>query len=92
MRNWIIGLEHTYILYKKHASAHDMQRWARQVMWPVIIYQIFRKTRFIDNAQDEKFARDTLMKFHAVGMFDNPPGGVERYYKRKIMRFIRASS
>ncbi len=61
-------------------------------MWPVVIFQIFRKVRFIDRDDDRKFVANTLAKLANDGILDNPPTGLESHYRGKIMRFIRLYS
>ncbi|MDR2413337.1 MAG: glycosyltransferase [Rickettsiales bacterium] len=89
MRNWLIGLEYSYKLYKDQASDYEMNTWNREFMWPVIIYQVVRRLKYVDDEKDLAEIRAELSKFDKLGMFDNPPNFCARRYRRKIRKFIK---
>jgi glycosyltransferase involved in cell wall biosynthesis len=88
VRNWLIGLEHSYKLYKEKATDYEMDSWSCEIMWPVIIFQIFRKMKYIADPQDIHDIREALRRLGEMGMFDNPPARYARIYRRKILKFI----
>jgi glycosyltransferase involved in cell wall biosynthesis len=89
MCHWVNNIEHIYAIYKKSAEPYDMERWERNILWPVIIYQIARKLDlFVDNDEDVKFFCSKLSEFNKIGMFDNPPNKSAIEYKQKIIDFI----
>lgn len=88
IKNWIIGLEYSYKMYCERADIRDFQRWQREIMWTVIIYQIFRKIKYINDDADKKFVREKFIEFNNMRMFDNPPTGNAKKYRRRILEFI----
>lgn len=89
VRNWIIGLEKSYDLYSKNATEYEMKSWVREFVWPVIVFQIFRKVKHIDNETDRNEIKEVLSRFQKIGMFDNPPSVMYKKYKQKIEEFIK---
>ncbi|MDR1337533.1 MAG: glycosyltransferase [Rickettsiales bacterium] len=88
VRNWIIGLESSYNMYRARATDYEKIAWEREVMWPVIVYQIFRKVRYIKKSADAEFIKETLLRFKEMGMFDNPQTWRAKIYQRRILKYI----
>lgn len=90
VKSWITGLEHTTQMYRTRATDYQRKMWTRNCMWPVIIYRITRKLKEISDPEDQKEIRRRLKQLWDEGVFDNPPGKKEVYYRGKIKAYIEA--
>lgn len=89
IRNWLIGLKHSFVLYMDSASDYEMQKWQENYMWPVIIYQIARKLKYVKDTNDIKETQNTLSDLSTLGVFDNPPNKISRKYRDVIYDFLK---
>lgn len=88
MRNWMIGLKETFVLYMDSATDEEMSVWQKNFMWPVIIYQIARKLKFVQEDEDIKYVKSFLMDLDSLGVFDKPTDKISNKYKKLIYKFI----
>ena len=89
LRNWLIGLKESFILYKDKATDYEMQKWQENYMWPVIIYQIARKLKYVQTADDIKEVQNTFSDLMTLGVFDNPPNKISKKYRDVVYDFIK---
>ena len=89
IRNWLTGLKHSFVLYMDSANDYEMQKWQENYMWPVIIYQIARKLKYVQDASDIKETQNTLSDLSTLGVFDNPPNRISRKYRDVIYDFLK---
>ena len=89
IRNWLIGLKHSFVMYMDSASDYEMQKWQENYMWPVIIYQIARKLKYVKDTNDIKETQNTLSDLSTLGVFDNPPNKISRKYRDVIYDFLK---
>lgn len=92
IRDWMHGLEVSYRIYLEKANEYEMRQWTKEFVWPVLIYQIFRKIRKVEDAAEIEEFRQRLAVFQALGMLEKPPGKSEARYKAQIEDFIRTKS
>ena len=86
--NWLMGLESSFKLYKKNATDYEMRKWQENLMWPVIVYQIARKLKYIQDKNDKKEIQTMLKKLDKIGVFDNPITKIEKKYREDMYNFI----
>ncbi|MBQ6110085.1 MAG: glycosyltransferase family 2 protein [Alphaproteobacteria bacterium] len=89
IRNWLIGLKWSFELYKKSATDYEMKKWCEHFMWPVIIYQIARKLKYVTEPQDIKEMKMYLIDLSNKGVFDNPTDKQSKKYQTLIYNFIK---
>jgi len=58
-------------------------------MWPVIIYQIARKLKYVQTADDIKEVQNTFSDLMTLGVFDNPPNKISKKYRDVVYDFIK---
>lgn len=88
IRNWLIGLKESFILYMDSATDYEMQKWQENYMWPVIIYQIARKLKYVTEPEDVKEMKKTLSDLKNLGVFDKPVDKTAKKYAVIINDFI----
>ena len=88
VRNWLIGLKESFVLYMDTATDYEMKKWQENYMWPVIIYQIARKLKYVTEAQDIKEIQERLRDLVGLGVFDNPVNKTSKKYREVIYAFI----
>ena len=89
IRNWLTGLKQSFVLYTDTATDYEMQKWQENYMWPVIIYQIARKLKYVTEPEDVKEMQQSLKDLASMGVFDNPPTKTAKKYKILVYDFIR---
>lgn len=88
IRNWLIGLKESFILYMDSATDYEMQKWQENYMWPVIVYQIARKLKYVTEPEDVKEMKKTLSDLKNLGVFDKPVDKTAKKYAAIINNFI----
>ena len=88
IRNWLIGLKESFVLYMDSATDYEMQKWQENYMWPVIIYQIARKLKYVTELEDIKEMKKTLSDLKSLGVFDKPVDKTAKKYAVIINDFI----
>lgn len=88
IRNWLIGLKESFVLYMDSGTDYEMKKWQENYMWPVIIYQIARKLKYVTEPDDVKEIKKTLSDLNKLGVFDNPTNKTAKKYKSVIKDFI----
>ncbi len=88
IRNWLIGLKESFILYMDSATDYEMQKWQENYMWPVIVYQIARKLKYVTEPEDVKEMKKTLSDLKNLGVFDKPVDKTAKKYVAIINNFI----
>lgn len=88
IKNWIIGLEHTYTLYQDKATEYQRGKWEKECMWPVINGQIARKLKHIEDIEDQKLIATKLEALWNKGLFSNPNSSRDHKYQRVVKSFI----
>lgn len=86
--NWITGLGYSYNLYQEKANDYQFKQWSENCMWPVIVYQIARKLKEINETKDRVNIRERLQTLWNRGVFATPKTPKEKYYKEVIKNFI----
>jgi glycosyltransferase involved in cell wall biosynthesis len=89
LRNWLIGLKQSFVLYMDKATDYEMQKWQKNFMWPVIIYQIARKLKYVTEQQDIKEMKKFLTDLSNLGVFNKPTDAKAKEYKKLIHTFIK---
>ena len=88
IRNWLIGLKESFVLYMDSATDYEMQKWQENYMWPVIVYQIARKLKYVTEPEDVKEMKKTLSDLKSLGVFDKPVDKTAKKYAVIINDFI----
>ena len=88
IRNWLIGLKESFVLYMDSATDYEMQKWQENYMWPVIVYQIARKLKYVTEPEDVKEMKKTLSDLKNLGVFDKPVDKTAKKYAVIINDFI----
>lgn len=88
IRNWLIGLKESFVLYMDSATDYEMQKWQENYMWPVIVYQIARKLKYVTEPEDVKEMKKTLFDLKNLGVFDKPVDKTAKKYAVIINDFI----
>jgi len=87
--NWLVGLKQSFELYVKDADKYEMQKWQENFMWPVIIYQIARKLKYVTEPDDVREVKLFLGDLSRLGVFRNPINKKSKKYLNVIHDFIK---
>ncbi len=82
-----VGLNYTYSLYNSSAAPREYAHFNREFLWPFIIIAV-QKVRELDKVSEQREAALALLELRDNGVFDSPPNGRARKYKRRIDEFI----
>ncbi len=89
MRNWCIGLEHSYALYCAEADDRQMERWSANCKWPVINVMIGRWLPRFDSSSGECAELVSgLRRLWDAGAFDDVRDEQGRRSREAVARFI----
>ena len=86
--SWLIGLKSSFVLYKDTAADYEMQQWQENYMWPVIIHQIAKELKNVNEESDKKEIRNMLTDLNDIGVFKTPMGKNVDKYMELIYNFI----
>ena len=81
------GLEYVYKNVLVRASDYELVRFNREFLWSFII-TVMRSLRDVSSATDIEQIRKRVSQLYKIGVFDNPPTGRARKYRRRIENFI----
>lgn len=87
VKNWLMGLEYSYLLYQEKGTDYQRKMWGKNCMWPVITGQIASKLSQVKGDVEIKIL---LSKLWDMGVFDNPPTSKAKYHRGKIKDYIEA--
>ena len=88
MESWIRGMELTWTLYHTKGTTYQQERWAKQLLWPIINGQIVGKMPTLRDAKGKDATREGLQRLWDLGAFATPPDGKSKRSQRFIARFI----
>lgn len=88
--NWLKGLAYTTKMYREKATEYQKGQWEKNCMWPVIIHQIARKLKYVQEDDKREEVRCRLKELWENGVFENPTGKKEKYYRQVIKDYIKA--
>ena len=88
MESWIRGMELTWTLYHTKGTTYQQERWAKQLLWPIINGQIVAKMPTLRDAKGKDATREGLQRLWDLGVFAAPPDGKSKRSQRFIARFI----
>lgn len=73
VRNWIKGLEYSWLLYQERASDYQKTMWMERCFWPVVRFHIVRNLSQISDNAIERDAKERLLRLWESGAFATPP-------------------
>lgn len=89
MRNWCVGLEHSFALYSVRADSRQMELWSRNCKWPVINVMIGRWLPRFDPSSDEcSELRGGLGRLWEAGAFEDVKDGAGLRSRKAVAQFI----
>ena len=86
--SWLIGVKSSFVLYQDTATDYEMQKWQENYMWPVIIHQIAKELKNVDEESDKKQIKEMLADLQRIGVFNKPIGKKADKYMKLIYDFI----
>ena len=85
---WVIGLKTSFVLYQDTATDYEMQKWQENYMWPVIIHQIAKELKNVNEESEKQEIRKMLVDLEKLNVFKNPTGKKADKYMELIYDFI----
>ena len=85
---WLIGLKTSFVLYQDTATDYEMKKWQENYMWPVIIHQIAKELKNVNEESDKQEIRKLLVDLEKLNVFKNPTGKKADKYMKLIYDFI----